>query len=197
MGKVGLAIKIILASFVALMLLGFVIGLIDGGYHASLNTADAKLTEAFGYFSASMELADQERFNAADTRLDAAVTAISMAEVSIDDAKDMGAPKGATDPYDAGISYTKGYMSIVRSIINLGRLLKEVESKGYSESMKQRMITEVDKMLTGLDSIEGKGQTILEKYPAIAAELEIANDLKDIRSLKRDYQDLKKELLKT
>lgn len=196
MGKVGLAIKIILASVVALMLLGFVIGLVDGGYHTSLNNADAKITEAFGYFSAAMELSDQERFNAADTRLDSAVTAISMAELSIDDAKDMGAPKGATDPYDAVISYTKGYMSLVRSGINIGRLTKEAESKGYSENLKQRMITEVDKTLTSLDSIEGKGQTILEKYPAIAAELEVANDIKEIRSMKKDYQDLKRMLQK-
>jgi hypothetical protein len=192
MGKIGLAIKIILASFVALMLLGFVIGLIDGGYHASLNTADAKLTEALGYFSAATDLMDQERFNAADARLDTAVTAISVAEVNLWDAMDKGAPKDETDQYEAVISYTKSWISVLRSTINVGRLSKEIEAKGCSNDRKQRMITELDKSLVNLDTLERNGLTITRKYPVVAAELEIAGDAGWIRSVRMDLQDTKK-----
>lgn len=162
-----------------------------------IDTADAKLTEAMGYFSASMDLADQERFDAADAKLDEAVTAISMAEANIDDAKDMGAPKEETDEYDAYISYTKSWIPIVRSTNNIDKFLKELDEKGYSEEINQKMITETDKMLTNLQNAEITGLKIMGNYPTIASEFKIAKDIEDIRSLEKDYQDVKNVLLTT
>jgi hypothetical protein len=164
-------------------------------YYTSLDAADAKLTEAMGYVYAWSELIDQERFDASDTKLDAAVTAISMAEASIVDAKAMGAPKEETDVYDAAILYVKRWISIGRSTTNLCKLIEEMDEKGYSEDLNQKLIAETDKMLINLDTAEILGLNLIEKYPTIASELEVAKDVKDIKSLKKEYQDLRSMLL--
>ena len=163
-------------------------------YYTNLDIADAKLTEAMGYFSASMDLADQERFDAADIRLDEAVTAISMAEANIDDAKAMGAPKEETDVYDAAIPYVKSWIAIVRSTNNIGKLLEEMDEKGDSKDIYQKWITETDNVLNNLDSAEKIGLDIMQKYPIIASELEVAQSLRDIKIIKADCQAMKKDL---
>lgn len=166
-------------------------------YYTSLDTADAKLTEAMGYVYAWSELIDQERFDVADAKLDEAVTAISMAEASIDDAKYMGAPKEETDEYDAVIIYLKMWIHLGRSTNNIGKLMEEMDEKGYSEDLNQKLIAETDKMLINLESAEGVGLNLIEKYPTIASEFEVAKDLRDIKLMKEDCQDLKNVLLTT
>lgn len=166
-------------------------------YYTSLDTADAKLTEAMGYVYASMDLSDQGRSDAADVRLDAAVTAISMAEASIVDAKAMGAPKEETDVYDAAILYVKSWIPIVRSINNIEKLMDEIDEKGDSKDIYQKLITETDNALNNLDSAEKIGRDIMQKYPTIASELEVAEGIQDIKiikaycqSMKKDFQDI-------
>ena len=164
-------------------------------YYTSLDTADAKLAEAAGYIYAWSELIDQERFDAADAKLDGAVTAISMAEANVDDAKDMGAPKEETNEYDAAILYLKRWIFIGRSTTNLCKLIEEMDEKGYSGDLNQKLIAETDKMLINLDTAEILGLNLIEKYPTIASELEVAKDIKDIKLLRKEYQDLKNMFL--
>jgi len=184
------SIKVI--SVLLIMVVAFFsIGCVED-YSTSLENADKKLVESDGYINAAMDLLEQERFDAAQAKLDEAVTALSLAESNVDDAKDKGATKEETDPYDAGIEYIKSWIPIIRNSIELSKEMKEIEEKEYSEELINKFISQIDKTLNDLDEAENIGLDIIKKYPMIASELGVTNDIKDIKQIRAVYVDLKK-----
>lgn len=169
----------------------FSIGCVED-YSTSLENADKKLVESFGHISAAMDLLNQERFDAAQAKLDEAVTALSLAESNVNDAKDKGATKEETDQYDAGIEYVKSWIPLIRDTIDTLKISKEMEEKGYSEELKNKFISQIDKTLNNLDEAENIGLDIIKKYPMIASELEVSDNIKEIKEIRTTLMDSKK-----